>query len=63
MGECVAKREKGNLPTAGAKVSIVTDTQSSGQLPHGLAYRAFDLAFAPRFDNDQLQPEALRRDF
>jgi hypothetical protein len=62
-GERVAKGEKGDLPTAGAKVSIVTDTQSFGQLPNGLAYSAFNLAFAPCFDNDQLQPEALRRRF
>ena len=59
----MAKREKGNLPTARAKVSIVANAQSFGLLPDSVANSAFDLAFAARFDNDQLQPEALRRSF
>src|SRR5262249_10036969 len=62
-GERVPKRNKGDLPTAGAKVSVVTNAQSFGQLPHGLAYRTFDLVFPARFDNDQLQSQALHRCF
>jgi len=57
----MAKREKGNLPATRTKVSIIADAQCLGLLLHGCLYGAFDLDFAPGFDNDHLKSEALNR--
>jgi hypothetical protein len=58
----MAEREKGNLPSKRTKVRIVADAQRLGLLLHGSDNSAFDLVFAPGFDKDHLQPEALHRD-
>src|SRR6266851_10173347 len=57
----MAEREKANLPAARAKVRIVADAQSVGLLLHGSDNGAFDLAFVPGLDNDDLPPEASHR--